>query len=206
MLTTKRECNKSNNLIRNSTLVPNLLTSFKITSKTSILRVKLNITKKCRTCSKSFQVLWKHSWQNSCTRMQSESIGSFRIEMTTSTQSILRSWKLKSTLKERQLLKLGNNLILFVSLWTEWFTTLQQTDTLSEDRWLIMTLLLTRLQYFMTILLGLMYQCLSMTDWLSSKFLINSQISKKIYKRLLKIKMIMKSMKSLLVMLLQVIM
>ena len=195
MQTTRNECNKSNNLIKSSTLVLNSLTSSKIIFKISILKVKSNTTKRCPIYSRFFQVLWKRSWPSSYMRMRLEYIGSCKTEMITFIQSILKNSRLKGTAREKRLLKLVINQSLCVSLWMESFTTLQLIDTLKEDKWSIMTLSLIRLQFFMTIWLGLMFLFLSMIELLLHKFLISSQTFKKIYRKSSKTKKTMKKMK-----------
>ena len=166
--------------------------------------MKSNTIKRCPTFLKFFQVLWKHNWPYSYTRMPLKFIGSCKIEMITFILSIWRNWKLKDILKVKLSPKQETNLRVFVSLWMERITILQLIDTLREDKWLTMTLWSTRLPFFMTILLGLMYQCLNMIEQPFNKFLINSQILQRIYKKLLRIKRIMRSMKTSLVMLSQV--
>jgi len=140
MLTTKRECNKSNNLIKSSTLVLSLLISYKIISRTLIQKVRSNTTKRCPTSSKFFQAPWRPSLRSFCTKMQSESTDSCKTEMTTFTLSILRSSKRRDIAKEKPSLRLVISLSLCASSWMEWFTTQQLKGTLREVRWLIMTL------------------------------------------------------------------
>ena len=196
MLTTRNECNKSSSLIKNSTLALNLLTSSKIISKISIPKVKSNITKRCLTYLRFFQVLWKHSWPSSCMRMRLEFIGSCKTEMTTFILSILKNSRLKGTAREKRLQKQVINQSLCVSLWMESFTTLQLTDTLKEGKWSTMTSLLTRLKFFTTTWLGLMFLFSSMIVLLLHKFLISSQTFKKTYKKLSKTKKTTKKMKT----------